>query len=199
MSDEIAKALRPFADYAEYVAREHPGWDHDQFTIDVEQPRLPTMKEFRAARAALTAYEKAGVSPAEGMLGELVAKLDALYAKADIKNQADDHLAQVRAIMHHCREAFALDGRISFDSVGYRIAALTESVDPGEAGFSQHVFKFGTTIDYDGGGPGKIRNTGQDSLTLRAESHRMDVALVRTDASWPTPNPRGAVKQIVVG
>lgn len=113
--------------------------------------------------------------------------------------QADDHLAQIRAMMHHCREAFALDGLISFDGTGYRIGALTESVDPGDAGFSQYEFKFGTTVDYDGRGLGKIRHTGQDSLMLRAGSDRMDVVLVRTDAHWPTPNPRGVVKQIVVG
>lgn len=48
----LRAALKPFADYAERIAKDHPGWDHDAF--DFQLPDCgPTMRAFRAARAAL--------------------------------------------------------------------------------------------------------------------------------------------------
>lgn len=45
--ERLRAALKPFADFAEFVAANHPGWDHDHFTIF---ERL-TMEPFRKAGA----------------------------------------------------------------------------------------------------------------------------------------------------
>lgn len=53
----LREALKPFADFAEHCANEHPGWDHDGFTVDVrltESCGFPKMDAFRRARAALS-------------------------------------------------------------------------------------------------------------------------------------------------
>lgn len=55
--DRLREALKPFADYAERIARDHPGWDHDGFSFSLPDEGAPTMREFRAARAALAPEE----------------------------------------------------------------------------------------------------------------------------------------------
>lgn len=55
---EVEKALEPFAAFAEHVAKEHPGWDHDGFQLTVEC--APTMAAFRQARAALQHKDQQG-------------------------------------------------------------------------------------------------------------------------------------------
>lgn len=48
----LRATLKPFAIYAAGIAKDHPGWDHDNF--DFQLPDYgPTMREFRAARAAV--------------------------------------------------------------------------------------------------------------------------------------------------
>ena len=47
--ERLRAALEPFAAFAEYVAKNHPGWDHDEFTVG----RGLTLEPFRAAHAAL--------------------------------------------------------------------------------------------------------------------------------------------------
>lgn len=53
LNAEMLETLRPFADFAEVIAHEHPGWDHDFFTITDGL----TMKPFRAARAIIRKAE----------------------------------------------------------------------------------------------------------------------------------------------
>jgi hypothetical protein len=53
---EVAKlkeAAVPFVEFAEFVAADHPGWDHDAFSIDLPGGYLFSMKPFRALRVAV--------------------------------------------------------------------------------------------------------------------------------------------------
>ena len=56
--DEVAyllrleEALKPFADFAGFVERQHPGWDHDKFEFHIEG--MPRMDAFRQARKVLS-------------------------------------------------------------------------------------------------------------------------------------------------
>lgn len=54
-------ALEPFAKFAEHIARERPGWDHDDFTFagPLSETKI-TMGDFRRARAALTSGDGHG-------------------------------------------------------------------------------------------------------------------------------------------
>lgn len=47
----LRAALKPFAIYAAGIAKDHPGWDHDNFDFQLPD-HGPTMRAFRAARAA---------------------------------------------------------------------------------------------------------------------------------------------------
>lgn len=49
---KLKKALEPFAEKADIIARDHPGWNHDVFQWGAE-PLVFTMKALRDARAAL--------------------------------------------------------------------------------------------------------------------------------------------------
>ena len=46
----LREALEPFARFAEFVAENHPGWDHDEFDIGPLFVGLVTMGNFRRAR-----------------------------------------------------------------------------------------------------------------------------------------------------
>jgi hypothetical protein len=58
IADKLAKALEPFVDYAQMVAKDHPGWNHDWFTLGLPDSDM-TMAPFRNARAALSEYKAA--------------------------------------------------------------------------------------------------------------------------------------------
>jgi hypothetical protein len=49
----VRDALKPFADYAEYIATERPGWDHDEFYFSEQPYQMPKMEAFRRAREVL--------------------------------------------------------------------------------------------------------------------------------------------------
>jgi hypothetical protein len=68
----LEKALEPFAEKAEIIARDHPGWDHDVFQWGAE-PLVFKMKALRDARAALrptTAEETKGETARERKVNE---------------------------------------------------------------------------------------------------------------------------------
>jgi hypothetical protein len=54
-NDQLRKALKPFADKADIIAKDHPGWNDDRFTWGAE-PLLFKMKVLRDARAALASH-----------------------------------------------------------------------------------------------------------------------------------------------
>jgi hypothetical protein len=56
--------LEPFAKYADAVAKDHPGWDHDGFSIGLPDalayPEVDgTLRPFRRARTALATINAA--------------------------------------------------------------------------------------------------------------------------------------------
>ncbi len=55
--ERLRAALKPFADMAEHVAANHPGWDHDKFSWLLwsgENDRMSLfMSDIRRAKAAL--------------------------------------------------------------------------------------------------------------------------------------------------
>jgi len=46
---ELREALRPFFEYARYIAREHPCWDHDTFDTKMPSAMYMPMRYFRRA------------------------------------------------------------------------------------------------------------------------------------------------------
>lgn len=49
----LREAPEPFAEYAEWVATNRPGWDHDLFSFHIDFPgSLFSMRAFRQARDA---------------------------------------------------------------------------------------------------------------------------------------------------
>lgn len=49
-------ALRPFADYAARIVKDHPGWDHDGFSFQLPGVGAPTMREFLCARETMAPH-----------------------------------------------------------------------------------------------------------------------------------------------
>jgi hypothetical protein len=52
-AEKLRDALKPFADYAEYIATERPGWDHDEFYISGQPSQMPKLGAFRRAREVI--------------------------------------------------------------------------------------------------------------------------------------------------
>lgn len=62
--ERLREALKPFADFAEWVATNHPGWDHNEFELQQHDfPYALSMAWFREARAALHPERPAPNSP----------------------------------------------------------------------------------------------------------------------------------------
>lgn len=93
----LVEALKPFAAFADQIAKERPGWDHDGFTFGgpLEDTRL-TMGDFRRARAAFTRAESSLASPA-GMEGWTRAVRDVFEIELKI-NRAEPMEAMERAL-----------------------------------------------------------------------------------------------------
>lgn len=109
-----------------------------------------------------------------------------------------DFVGNVRALMQHFRESYALDGRIDICGVAYRIREICEGREPMPEDFGRHEIRYGIKNAPDPRFAGLVRlmHSGSDHLILQAGSDRMDVGLIRTDEGWP--DHRASVERAVI-